>query len=103
MGSFISIMAVLGFLSVFYVFPTMHILLSRRSNGGATFGWILVNLIFPILGWGIFLIATQPEKDRISKAQYLNQIQARNLPLPVKARSPRQHAVEIAQEIAANS
>lgn len=103
MSTFISVVAVLGLLFVIYVLPTMHILLSRRSNGGATLGWILVNLIFPILGWGIFLIATQPEKDRINKAQYLNQIRARNLPLSVKARSPRQHADEIAHELSANN
>ncbi len=103
MGSFFGIVAVLGWLFLFYVLPTLHILFSRRSNGGATLGWVLVNLVVPILGWGIFLIATQPEKNRINKAQYLGQIRARNLPLSIKARSPRQHAEEIAEEISANS
>ncbi len=103
MGSFINTAFVWVVLFVLYVLPTMHILFSRRSNGGATLGWVLVNLVMPILGWGIFLIATQPEKNRINKARYLGQIRARNLPLSVKARSPRQHAEEIAQEISANS
>lgn len=46
------------------LFPILHVLLSNRSHGGATFGWFLAVICFSWLGWIVFLIVTQNESDR---------------------------------------
>jgi hypothetical protein len=103
MASFVGALFVFGFLFVIYVLPTLHILFSSRSHGGAKFGWILINLVFPILGWGVFLVITQPEKERITQARYADKIRARNRPLFIKNQSPRQQADEIERALSANN
>ena len=47
---------------VVYVFPSLFVLFSGRSHGGAKFGWFLVTLFFSWLGLGVFLIVTQKAK-----------------------------------------
>ena len=103
MGSFVGALFVFSFLFLIYVLPTLHILVSSRSRGGAKFGWILINLVFPILGWGVFLVITQPEKERITQTRYADKISARNRPIFIKDQSPRQHADDIARTLTANS
>ena len=48
--------------SVVYVFPSLFVLFSGRSHGGAKFGWFLVTLFFSWLGFAVFLIVTQKPK-----------------------------------------
>jgi uncharacterized membrane protein len=47
-----------------YVMPSIWVLASGRSHGGAKFGWFLVTLFFTWLGLAVFLIFTQATKDR---------------------------------------
>ena len=49
-------------LLLFIVAP-IHILLSRRSHGGAKFGWFLTTFFLPFFGYIAFLILTQPPKS----------------------------------------
>ena len=44
------------------VLPLIHVILSNRSHGGAKFGWSLAVVFFPLLGYIIYLIVTQPAK-----------------------------------------
>lgn len=46
--------------------PVIHVLVSNRSHGGAKFGWFLAVFFFSWLGYIVFLIVTQPAKDRAS-------------------------------------
>jgi hypothetical protein len=76
--TFFIYMLVVGIVLLFLIFPFLHILISERSTGGATFGWLLIALCFPILGWAVFLIFTQPEKSRLaSERQFLRMKQIR--------------------------
>ena len=45
------------------VFPLIHVLASKRSHGGAKFGWFIAVFCFSWLAYIVFLIATQPQKD----------------------------------------
>lgn len=54
-------------------YSTFRILLSRRSRGGAKLGWVLINLVFPIFGWGVFLVMTQSAKDRFTQTRNVEQ------------------------------
>ena len=99
MGNAFGALFVWGFLSILYVFPTLHILASSRSHGGATLGWVLVNLFCPIIGWGIFLIVTEPEKQRLIQLRYQQSIRAHNRPVFIKDSSPREHAKSIADSL----
>lgn len=45
------------------VLPLIHVIISSRSHGGAKFGWSLAVLFFPLLGYIIYLIVTQPAKQ----------------------------------------
>lgn len=45
------------------VLPLIHVIISRRSHGGAKFGWSLAILFFPLLGYIIYLIVTQSAKQ----------------------------------------
>jgi len=45
------------------VFPLIHVLASKRSHGGAKFGWFMAVFFFSWLAYIVFLIATQPQKD----------------------------------------
>lgn len=49
-------------LLVLMVLPLIHVILSSRSHGGAKFGWSLAVVFFPLLGYIIYLIVTQPAK-----------------------------------------
>ena len=54
------------FVTVVIIFvPFIHILFSRRSPGGAKFGWLLAALFFPILSYSVFLICTQRVADSL--------------------------------------
>ena len=44
------------------VLPLIHVILSSRSHGGAKLGWSLAVVFFPLLGYIIYLIVTQPAK-----------------------------------------
>jgi hypothetical protein len=44
------------------ILPLVHVVVSSRSYGGAKFGWSLAVLFFPLLGYIIYLIVTQPAK-----------------------------------------
>jgi len=50
------------------LFPIIHVLASKRSHGGAKFGWFLAVLIFSWLAYIIFLIVTQSTKDALEKS-----------------------------------
>lgn len=56
--------SVVGFAVLFYLLPFIWVLLSRRSQGGAKFGWFLVVFFFSWLGLAAFLIFTQANSDR---------------------------------------
>jgi len=47
-----------------YLTPTIWVLFSSRSHGGAKFGWFIVVLCFSWLGLAAFLIMTQAPRDR---------------------------------------
>lgn len=47
---------------VIYGLPVVWVLLSRRSRGGAKFGWFIVTVLFSWLALAVFLITTQPAK-----------------------------------------
>jgi len=49
-------------LLVLMVLPLIHVILSSRSHDGAKFGWSLAVVFFPLLGYIIYLIVTQPAK-----------------------------------------
>lgn len=44
------------------VLPLIHVVVSSRSHCGAKFGWFLAVVFFPLLGYVIYLIVTQPAK-----------------------------------------
>lgn len=52
--------------AIIYLGPILHILISRRSHGGAKFGWFLAELFLPFIAYIVFLIATQNAADSIS-------------------------------------
>ncbi len=43
--------------------PSVYVLVSGRSHGGAKFGWFIVALLLSWIGLAVFLIVTQKEKD----------------------------------------
>lgn len=47
---------------IIVVLPLIHVIISSRSHGGAKFGWSLAVVFFPLLGYIIYLIVTQPAK-----------------------------------------
>ena len=49
-----------------YLTPTVWVLFSSRSHGGAKFGWFIVALCFSWLGLAAFLILTQASRNRPS-------------------------------------
>ena len=49
-----------------YLTPTIWVLFSSRSRGGAKFGWFIVALCFSWLGLAAFLIITQASRNRPS-------------------------------------
>jgi hypothetical protein len=55
---------VLFMLGFVYLAPGLWVLLSKRSHGGAKFGWLLVALFFTWVGLAVFLIATQSPRNR---------------------------------------
>lgn len=44
------------------VLPLIHVVISSRSFGGAKLGWSLAVVFFPVLGYIVYLIVTQPAK-----------------------------------------
>jgi hypothetical protein len=42
----------------------LWVIFSRRSEGGAKFGWFLITFFFSWLGFAVFLIATQRPKEK---------------------------------------
>jgi len=54
----ILILLIFGF--VFVIGPVLWVLISKRSSGGAKFGWFIITLFFSWLGLAAFLIFTQP-------------------------------------------
>lgn len=50
-------------LIVLQILLAIHVLVSSRSHDGAKFGWCAAVLLFPLLGYIIFLIVTQPAID----------------------------------------
>jgi hypothetical protein len=53
-------------LALIHLTPSIWVLASGRSHGGAKFGWFLVTIFFSWLGLAAFLIITQASKDRRS-------------------------------------
>ncbi len=52
----------------FYILPIIHVLVSKRSRGGAKLGWALGVIFFPIMMvYIVFLIVTQKEANRIKQ------------------------------------
>lgn len=43
---------------VVFVFPLVHVLVSKRARGMEMVGWAIVVLLFSYLGWAIYLIVT---------------------------------------------
>ena len=56
---------ILAGIAFIYLFPMLHVLLSRRSHGGAKFGWFLLVVFFSWLAYIAYLIITQPAKDAL--------------------------------------
>ena len=56
----------LTIVAVFYLGPIIWVQFSRRSRGGAKFGWFVVVLLFSWLGLALFLIVTQALRSRSS-------------------------------------
>jgi hypothetical protein len=49
---------------VIFGVPVLWVLQSRRSHGGAKFGWLIITLFFSWIGLAVFLIATQARKNQ---------------------------------------
>lgn len=49
-----------------FVVPPILVLASKRSHGGAKFGWFILAVCFSWLAFAGFLIMTQNNKDNIS-------------------------------------
>ena len=47
--------------------PSVYVLVSGRSHGGAKFGWFIVALLLSWIGLAVFLIVTQKEKTPSEK------------------------------------
>ena len=62
----ISILQVLILLVVVIIVigPAIHILLSKRSHGGAKFGWFLAAIIAPVIAYITFLVITKPTDEQ---------------------------------------
>jgi len=57
----------LGFiLATAFVFPLIHVAISRRSSGNARLGWFLAVVFFSWIGWVVFLICTHSKKDDVT-------------------------------------
>ena len=56
---------IMFFLLLVVVFPMIHVLVSKRSHGGAKTGWFLAVFIFSILAYIPFLIVTQKQVDEL--------------------------------------
>lgn len=56
-----AVIAVIALLT--WLIPLVWVLFSNRSEGGATFGWCIIVLVFSWLGFAVFLIITQKPKD----------------------------------------
>lgn len=64
-GFILSSLILYGLLSILlFVLPLLWVLLSKRSHGGAKFGWFLIALFFSWIGLAAFLIFTQATRDR---------------------------------------
>lgn len=48
-----------------FILPMVHVLISRRSHGGAKAGWFLAVFFFSIIAYIPFLIVTQGRLDEI--------------------------------------
>jgi hypothetical protein len=48
--------------------PMVHVVVSDRSHGGAKAGWFLVVMLFSLLGYAVFLIVTQKNKQSSARA-----------------------------------
>lgn len=51
-------------LFILFIGPLIHIVASRRSHGGAKFGWFLAYLFFSWIAYIVFLIITQKTVDQ---------------------------------------
>ena len=62
----VSIQQVLILLAVIVIVigPAVHILLSKRSSGGAKFVWFVSALFAPIIVYIAFFIVTKPTDDK---------------------------------------
>lgn len=71
-----------------YLAPVFFIWVSPRSHGGETFGWVLLSLWMPVVGFAIFLILTQKRADKhIAEHSHLDSIQNAYDDLTVRARA----------------
>jgi Na+/melibiose symporter-like transporter len=59
-------LVVLAFIVIAFIwlFPTLFVLFSGRTHGGAKFGWFLITVFFSWVGFAVFLIFTQRPKER---------------------------------------
>ncbi|HBV76931.1 MAG: hypothetical protein ACTJGW_15635 [Vibrio casei] len=48
-------------------FPAVHVLISKRSHGGAKFAWFLITAFTSWIGYVVFLIVTQKNKDKLAE------------------------------------
>jgi len=53
---FLAVSVVVSLLNIFVLF-------SKRTHGGAKFGWFIITSLFSWLGYAVFLIMTQPPKQ----------------------------------------
>jgi hypothetical protein len=62
----VSILQVLILLAVMFIVfgPAVHIVLSKRSCGGAKFAWFIAAIAAPIITYIAFLIITKPIEDK---------------------------------------
>ncbi len=62
----VSILQVLILLAVIVIVigPIVHIVLSKRSCGGAKFAWFVAAFVAPVLTYIAFLMITKPVEDK---------------------------------------
>ncbi|MGO2324359.1 hypothetical protein [Vibrio casei] len=55
------------FIIVLVWFPAVHVLISKRSHGGSKFAWFLITAFTSWIGYVVFLIVTQKNKDKLAE------------------------------------
>lgn len=58
-------LGIFGFVAIlFYLWPPLHVLISSRTSGGATFGWLILTVLFSWLAYAVYLVSTKPQSSQ---------------------------------------